>query len=94
MLSVDFVRLRDAIESMSRTLDALEDSHTGLTQRLQPLTESWTGDAAESYKQAQDDWYEAAKDMRSMLGDLRNLAWTAHDNHTTAVRTNVRIWRV
>jgi WXG100 family type VII secretion target len=93
VLRVDFVRLRDAIDAMTRTLDALEESHAGLTERLQPLVVSWTGGAAESYQRAQEDWYASAADMRAMLGDLRNLAATAHDNHAEAVHTNVGIWR-
>lgn len=93
MLAVDFTRLRDAIEVMTHTLDVLEESHKELAERLQPLVAWWTGDAAASYQRAQDDWYAAAADMRALLGDLRNLAWTAHDNHTGAVHTNVRIWR-
>jgi WXG100 family type VII secretion target len=94
VLRVDFVRLREAIVAMKETLDALEALHTEMTERLQPLVETWTGEAAEKYQRAQEDWNAAAADMRKMLDELRSLATTAHDNHADALRTNTAIWRV
>lgn len=93
-IEVDFGELSAASSAMSTTLTELEQLHADLTQRLDPVFANWTGDAAEAYRRAQDEWNVAAADLRRLLGELRDLVDVAHGNHASAVRTNTAMWQV
>lgn len=93
-LVVDFRVLED-VESAIRTLvSELDELRVTLHDEILPMTQQWTGDAAEAFGRYYELWQQAAADINLQLTELHKLIVLAHKNHSSAVRTNVRIWRV
>jgi hypothetical protein len=40
------------------------------------------------------DWLAAATDLQEQLAFLRTVVETAHENHASAVATNINMWQV
>lgn len=92
-MTVDFTALGELVDSLAAHINAIEDELGEMEQIVQDLESSWEGDAQKAFHEAVAEWSSAARDLRDQLGWIRGLVVTAHDNHATAVRTNVAIWR-
>ena len=93
-LVVDFKVLED-VESAIRTLvSEIDDIRATLHDKILPITRQWTGEAAEGFRRDYEKWQQAAADVNRDLAELHKMIVNAHNNHASAVRTNVRIWRV
>jgi len=57
------------------------------------LKSSWTGKGHDAFHDAITEWFSSAHDLRDQMHWIRDVVLKAHDNHATAVHTNVRIWR-
>lgn len=55
--------LRTSVAQINRMLDDLKSG-------LQPMVETWTGDAAEAYKAHQREWDTAAEDLNTILNNV------------------------
>jgi uncharacterized protein YukE len=56
------------------------------------LGTTWYGDGGEAERAAQARWNEGAREMREALARLRQIAEGAHENYSSAVQTNMRMW--
>jgi WXG100 family type VII secretion target len=93
-LVVDFAaldRLRTAITSSIE--DASQHLQT-LTDQVKRLSTEWSGAASAGFQSTVSDWLAAQQDLQEQLAYLRTVVTTAHDNHASAVATNVNMWQV
>jgi WXG100 family type VII secretion target len=93
-LVVDFAaldRLRTAISSSIE--DASQHLET-LTDQVKWLSTEWSGGASDGFQRMVSDWLAARADLQEQLAFLRTVVETAHENHTSAVATNVNMWQV
>lgn len=93
-LAVDFAALRDLAESIARHIDQTTEDLGQIDEVVRDLGRSWHGDAHDSFHDAMDEWFRSAQDLRDQLHWVRRVVLNAHDNHSQAVRANVRIWQV
>jgi WXG100 family type VII secretion target len=93
-LVVDFAVLEDAESEMRAVVRELDELRSMLHDRVLPMIQDWTGEAAEAFGGVYEQWQQAAADVNLELAELHKLIVTAYGNHALAVRTNVRIWRV
>jgi WXG100 family type VII secretion target len=84
-------RLRTAIESSIE--DASQHLQT-LTEQVARLSTEWSGAASDGFQRMVSDWLAARADLQQQLSYLRTVVVTAHDNHASAVATNVNMWQV
>jgi WXG100 family type VII secretion target len=91
-IAVDFRALEDGEASLRRAVDEIQVHLEELERCVQELLSTWTGQAAEAYREAQHEWDAAMAGMRENLRELHGLIVTAHGNHASAVRTNNNIW--
>ncbi|GAB2651290.1 pore-forming CpnT exporter EsxE [Gordonia jinhuaensis] len=85
---VDLDELDGVIADM-RTFDQkAEAACADADQTIAALHVTWEGDAAEAQKQAHDRITRGLNEMREALGDLTNVAQTAHQNYSDAAATN------
>ena len=93
-LVVDFRVLEDVESAIRAVVSEIDDLRAILHDKILPITQQWTGDAAEGFGRAYELWQQAATDVNLELAELHRLIVIAHNNHSSAVRTNVAIWRV
>lgn len=93
-LIVDFGVLEDAESAIRTVVSEIDDLRVTLHDKILPMTQQWTGEAAEAFGRDYELWQQAAADINLELAELHKLIVTAHRNHSSAVRTNVAIWRV
>lgn len=79
---------------MRRAVDEIDAHLQELERCIEQNLGTWSGEAAEAYRQAQREWDTAAGEMQQVLADAHRFVVTAHGNHASAVRTNSRIWAV
>lgn len=93
-VAVNFRALEEGEVSLRRAVDDIERSLTELEHSVAQLLDTWSGEAAEAYRVAQDEWDAAVAGMRDDLRRMHALLVTAHRNQATAVRSNSRMWEV
>ena len=91
--SVDLDRLDDVVEQISRFDQHLQTALDDAQSRVDTLHISWSGEAATAHRQAHDEWVRGVADMRAALEEMRRNARIAHGNYSSAVTSNVRMWR-
>jgi WXG100 family type VII secretion target len=91
-IAVDFQALEDGEAALKRTIDEMEAHLADLESCVSKLLGTWSGEAAEAYREAQREWDAAAEGMKQNLRDLHDLIVTAHRNHSSTLRTNVKMW--
>lgn len=87
--SVDPEQLRNLTAKIHGYQDFLAGYLTELEQRIQGLSSSWSGAAADAYAEAHRDWATALDDIRDGLSALEQTAARAADSYTTALTTNM-----
>jgi WXG100 family type VII secretion target len=93
-LVVDFKVLEDVESAIRTVVSEIDDLRVTLQDKILPLTQRWAGEAAEAFGRDYELWQQAAADINLELAELHKIIITAHNNHSSAVRTNVAIWRV
>ena len=71
---------------MATTLKRLQDRLTQLESDLNPIQDSWTGDARTAYQGDKTKWDTAAKEMNTVLQQLKTAVGGAHDTYTDVNR--------
>jgi WXG100 family type VII secretion target len=67
-------------QTYSRLTSTLEE----LEQRLNPMIQTWTGQAQEAYLQCKMQWDEAAANLATVLNSIGQAVGAAHDNYRAA----------
>jgi WXG100 family type VII secretion target len=89
---VTFAALQDAEKGIRSGADTMREKLDELAADLTPLTQSWTGEAAEAYQKHMREWTEAAKDLTDVLSRLAGMVRTAESNYRNMVTTNKSMW--
>ena len=90
--TVDPEALLASVDQMSQFESQLEQSLARVKASVLSLGLSWHGDAAGQQRAAQEQWDNGAEQLRSALGQLRDIAEQAHGNYSGAVAMNARMW--
>jgi WXG100 family type VII secretion target len=90
--SVDPAALLAAIDRMAAFDSDLEAHLAHAANSVTRLGTTWYGDGGEAERAAQARWNEGAREMREALARLRQIAEGAHENYSSAVQTNMRMW--
>ena len=90
--TVDPEALLASVDRMSEFESRLEQSLARVKASVLSLGLSWHGDAAGQQRAAQEQWDNGAEQLRSALGQLRDIAEQAHGNYSGAVAMNARMW--
>ena len=93
-IAVDFRALEEGEDALRRLVDEIDINLTELEGYVAQLLNSWSGEAADAYRAAQDEWGAAVAGMRENVREMHQLVVTAHGNQASAVRTNSQIWAV
>lgn len=64
---VQYAVIQQAAEDCKRTGKQLDTAFDQLKQQMQPLTESWTGEAREMWDDMQHKWDQSLADLNSFL---------------------------
>lgn len=89
---VNLDELDAAIDTMAKFGTSVETWLREVDQHIADLHLSWSSDAAAAQRTAHDKWVTGVEEMRENLGELREVARTAHTNYTTAINTNTAMW--
>ena len=90
--TVDLESLIAAVDQMSTFESKLEHQLAVVKASVASLGTSWHGEAADQQQAAQDRWNSGAEELRTALGQLRDIAEQAHTNYSGAVANNLRMW--
>jgi 6 kDa early secretory antigenic target len=91
---VGFAALQNAERDINKCADNMRGRLDDLAAYLTPLTQSWTGEAAEAYQALMQQWHSAANDLTEALGKIAGIVRTAESNYRSAVTTNKSMWPV
>lgn len=82
---VDLDELDDLTARAANFIGFLNDSRTGLEQRMATLHQTWSGDAAPAQADAFRQWSAGATDVQEGVDAVRQAAVDAHTRYTTAI---------
>jgi early secretory antigenic target protein ESAT-6 len=92
MIKVGFAQIAEAsanIGSTAKTVDSLLDD---LKSRLNPIRESYTGEARAAWEATQQQWDTAAADLNQVLAQIGTAVQQAGENYQAAEKANVSRW--
>lgn len=69
-IALSFGALQSAESQLAGNLSALRARLDQLTAELQPLVQTWSGDAQAAYLVQKQQWEQAAADLATMLGAI------------------------
>ncbi|MEU4838717.1 WXG100 family type VII secretion target [Nocardia testacea] len=89
---VDLDELDNLTARAANFIGFLNDSLTGLEQRMAALHQNWSGDAAIAQADAFRQWSAGATDVREGVDAMRQAAVDDHTRYTTAIQTVQRMF--
>jgi WXG100 family type VII secretion target len=87
---VDLAALENLITHMEQ-FTAATDSNVDLID-ASVAKMAWEGDTERAHNQWQAQWRSGIEDLREGLRKIRASAKTAHENYTSAIDANLKIW--
>jgi WXG100 family type VII secretion target len=90
---VDLGRLDSVTEDLRRTQVEMERQLKTLDGLVAGLQDVWRGQAATAQQHAHAVWSKEAHDMHTALVQLQEAAKLAHSNYSSAVDTNLAMWK-
>lgn len=90
--AVDLDQLQQRIDEMASYEHKIEQALQQLDRVVEGLHITWTGQAADAHREAHAQWVAGMKEMHAGLVEMRNATSRAHDNYTSAVDANSRMW--
>jgi 6 kDa early secretory antigenic target len=91
-IQVQFESLLQGQAGIAQTYSRLTATLEQLEQQLQPMIQSWTGAAQESYLQCKKQWDEAAANLASVLNSIGQAVGQAHENYRAAENSAQSNW--
>ncbi|MGH3772968.1 MAG: WXG100 family type VII secretion target [Pseudonocardiaceae bacterium] len=89
---VTFGELESAQNSIRTTSANITREMEDLARYLQPMADSWTGDASNAYKDHKAKWDRAALDLNQVLSQIGVALGTSNQNYQEGERANTRRW--
>jgi ESAT-6 family protein len=91
-IHVQFESLLQGQAGIAQTYSRLTSTLEQLEQDLNPMIQSWTGAAQESYMQCKKQWDEAAANLASVLNSIGQAVGQAHENYRAAENAAQSNW--
>ena len=89
---VTFGELESARSSIQTTWTHINREMEDLKQYLQPMVETWTGDAASAYHAHQAQWDRSAADLNQVLNQIGIALGTSNENYQAGEAANRARW--
>ncbi|MFI6995931.1 WXG100 family type VII secretion target [Nocardia sp. NPDC050175] len=90
--TVDLVHLETVTARIAALQGFVEDSLTGVDQRVAAVHREWTGAAATAHATAHQHWQAGAQDVRDGIAAMRAAAVTAHTAYSAGIAANLRMF--
>lgn len=91
---VTFGELENARGSIQATWTNINRELEDLKSFLQPLVETWTGEAATAYQAHQAKWERSANDLNQVLNQIGVALGTSNENFQAGEAANRGRWNV
>src|SRR5215471_11674002 len=91
-INAALARMHEALVATQQTYGRLTSTLEELEQRLNPMIQTWTGQAQEAYLQCKTEWDQAAANLATVLNSIGQAVGTAHDNYRAAENTAKGNW--
>lgn len=87
MIHYNFAHIATAADDIERTNGQITSRLDDLKRELQPMVNEWEGESAESYKNAQKNWDDAAAQINDILAQVARSVRGANDR-MSEINTN------
>ena len=84
--------LSSASQNVASAYNELNSKLHDLRTLLQPLTQTWTGQAAADYQVRQRQWDQAQADLNEVLQQIGKVLEVAQQQYGDAERANIDVW--
>ncbi|MGH3825450.1 MAG: WXG100 family type VII secretion target [Pseudonocardiaceae bacterium] len=89
---VTFGELESARSSIQATWTNINREMEDLKRYLQPVVETWTGEAASAYQAHQAKWDRSAADLNQVLNQIGVALGTSNENYQAGESANRARW--
>ena len=89
---VTFGELENARNAIQTTWTNITQEMEDLKRALQPLVQTWTGDASSAYQAYQTEWDRSANDLNQVLNQIAVALGTSNQNYQESEAANTRRW--
>ena len=89
---VTFGELECARNSIQTTWASINREMEDLRRYLQPLVETWTGEASSAYQAHQAKWDRSAADLNQVLNQIGIALGTSNENYRAGESANRARW--
>jgi WXG100 family type VII secretion target len=89
---VTFGELESARNTIQTTWTRISRELEDLKRYLQPLAETWTGDASSAYQAQQAKWDRSAADLNQVLSQIGIALGTSNENYRAGEAANQARW--
>lgn len=91
-IKVVFGELENARNSIQTTWTNISREMEDLKRYLQPMVQTWTGEAASAYQAHQAQWDRAALDLNQVLNQIGVALGTSNENYQVGEAANKARW--
>jgi early secretory antigenic target protein ESAT-6 len=91
-IKVSFAGLAQGAADIGRSASMIESHLEQLKRDLQPLVNTWTGEAKENYDAHQAKWNQAAADLKQVLSAIGTAVGRAGEDYADGERNNAARW--
>jgi WXG100 family type VII secretion target len=89
---VKFGELESARNSIQTTWTNISREMEELKRYLQPMAETWTGDASSAYQASQAKWDRSMSDLNQVLNQIGVALGTSNENYQAGEAKNRARW--
>ena len=91
-IQVTFSSLSTAAADCGSTAGQMNQQLDDLKSYLTPLVSSWTGDAAEAYRNLEKQWERSAADLTSVLNQIQKALDAAFQSYVQTEQAAAKLW--
>lgn len=92
MILVTFGELDNAQKSIQTTWNNISQQLDDLKRYLQPIRDTWTGDAFNAYQAQQAKWDQSMDKLNQVLNQIGVALGTSNQNYQEGEAANTRRW--
>jgi WXG100 family type VII secretion target len=90
--TVHLAQLAEVIDELTRITAELDEALSDADAASHRLHGTWEGDSSEAHTVAHFSWSNDSHDMATALAEMRVLLRGAHDNYSSAIEANTKMW--
>lgn len=92
-IKYQFGDIEDAATDIKNTSGRISTELSDLKRQLQPMVESWEGEASTAYQDAQRQWDKAAEELNTVLGTIAKTLADGNENMSDINRRAAASWQ-